>query len=110
AAPPPVLLAGLPLLVVIGVNLAMSLLVLPALDTAFLDEPRWGGMSLSDLAGIWSVVTALACGIVTAIAINLRRIPRLRETVDAGANASALPVVSVASLVGFGAVVAAMPA
>ena len=31
-------------------------------------------------------------------------------SVDAGANASVLPVLSVASLVGFGAVVAAMPA
>ena len=34
----------------------------------------------------------------------------LRDTVDAGLNASALPVISVASLVGFGAVVAALPA
>jgi H+/gluconate symporter-like permease len=34
----------------------------------------------------------------------------LRASVDAGANASVLPVLSVASLVGFGAVVAAMPA
>jgi H+/gluconate symporter-like permease len=34
----------------------------------------------------------------------------LRDTVDAGANASVLPVLSVASLVGFGAVVAALPA
>ncbi|MFZ3248854.1 MAG: GntP family permease, partial [Pseudolabrys sp.] len=32
------------------------------------------------------------------------------ETVDAGANASVLPALSVASLVGFGAVVAEMPA
>ena len=43
-------------------------------------------------------------------AINFRRLPTLRETVDAGANASVLPAVAVASLVGFGAVVAAMPA
>lgn len=34
----------------------------------------------------------------------------MRATIDAGANASVLPVLSVASLVGFGAVVAAMPA
>jgi len=34
----------------------------------------------------------------------------LRESMDAGANASVLPVLSVASLVGFGAVVAALPA
>ncbi|MGL5632932.1 MAG: GntP family permease, partial [Azovibrio sp.] len=35
--------------------------------------------------------------------------PDLRETMDAGATASVLPALSVASLVGFGAVVAAMP-
>jgi H+/gluconate symporter-like permease len=108
--PPPAMLAALPLLVVVGVNLAMSLLILPALDTGFLAEPRWGGTSLSAVGGVWSVVTALACGIVTALAVNGRRIPQLRTTIDAGANASVLPVVSVASLVGFGAVVAAMPA
>ena len=44
------------------------------------------------------------------IAVNYRRLPSLRGTMDAGANASALPVLSVASLVGFGSVVAALPA
>jgi len=44
------------------------------------------------------------------IALNRGRLPALRATVDAGANTSVLPVLSVASLVGFGAVVAAMPA
>src|SRR5206468_2217032 len=39
-----------------------------------------------------------------------RRLPALRASMDAGANASVLPVLSVASLVGFGAVVAALPA
>ena len=38
-------LAALPLVAVIVVNLAMSLLILPALDTGFLAEPRWGGTS-----------------------------------------------------------------
>jgi H+/gluconate symporter-like permease len=107
---PQVVLAALPLVVVIGVNLAMSLLILPAMDTRFLAEPRWGGTTLSAVGGVWSVVTALACGIATALILNHRRIPQLRSTIDAGANASVLPVVSVASLVGFGAVVAAMPA
>ena len=110
ATPPPVIVAVLPLVVVIGVNLAMSLFVLPAQDTRFLAEPGWGGTSLSAVGGVWSVVTALACGIATVFAVNRRRIPRLRATIDAGVNASVLPAVSVASLVGFGAVVAAMPA
>jgi H+/gluconate symporter-like permease len=58
---------------------------------------------------VWSVVVALAAAIVLLVVMNRRRLTTLRETVDAGANASALPVLSVASLVGFGAVVAAMP-
>ena len=109
-APLPVYLAFLPLIVVVAVNLTMSLIILPNLDASFLNEPRWGGASLSGIGGVWAVLTALLCAIFTVLAINWRRFPNLRETMDAGANASVLPVLSVASLVGFGSVVAAMPA
>ncbi|MCX7111938.1 MAG: GntP family permease [Proteobacteria bacterium] len=105
-----ILVAILPLLVVILVNLAMSTLVLPRLDTSFLAEAQWGGKPLSAVSGIWSVIVALISAIALLIALNHRRLSALRDTVDAGANASALPVLSVASLVGFGSVVAAMPA
>jgi H+/gluconate symporter-like permease len=47
---------------------------------------------------------------VILVFTNLKRLPALRESMDAGANASVLPAFSVASLVGFGAVVAALPA
>jgi len=107
---PPITVAGLPLLVVVTVNVLMTLVVLPRLDVSFLAEPRFGATSLSAVGGIWSVVTALLAAIVTVIAVNWRRLPALRNTMDAGANASVLPVLSVASLVGFGAVVAAVPA
>ena len=53
---------------------------------------------------------ALAVAIVTLILLNRRRLTEIRESVDAGVTASVLPLLSVASLVGFGAVVAAMPA
>ena len=102
--------AALPLVVVLIVNLVMSLLVLPRLDFSFLAEERWGATSLQAVAGVWSVMVALACAIATVIAVNWRRLPSLRASMDAGANASVLPAVSVASLVGFGAVVAALPA
>jgi H+/gluconate symporter-like permease len=101
--------AALPLVVVIGVNLVMSLLILPRLDFAFLAEERWGATSLGAVAGVWSVVIALACAIATVVAVNWRHLPALRASVDAGANASVLPAVTIASLVGFGAVVAALP-
>jgi H+/gluconate symporter-like permease len=106
----PALNAMLPLIVVIAVNLVVSLLVLPRLDLSFLAEQRWGNTSLSAVAGIWSVVSALAAAIVTVILCNWTRLPELRRTMDAGANASVLPALSVASLVGFGAVVASLPA
>lgn len=107
---PPILVAILPLIVVILVNLVMSMWVLPRLDTSFLAEARWGEIPLSSVSGVWSVIVALISAILILVAFNYRRLPALRDTVDAGANASALPVLSVASLVGFGAVVAAVPA
>ena len=107
---PPIALAALPLVVVVGVNLVMSIFVLPRLDVSYLAEERWGPTSLAAVGGVWSVVVALAAAIVSLVAVNFRRLPALRESLSAGANASVLPVVSVASLVGFGAVVAALPA
>jgi H+/gluconate symporter-like permease len=56
------------------------------------------------------VAVALAAAILTLILVNRGRLPSLRESMDAGANASVLPAVTVASLVGFGAVVAMLPA
>ena len=107
---PPVATAIIPLVVVVGVNLVMSLLILPRFDFSFLAEERWGSTSLAGVAGVWSVAVALAAATATLVALNRAGLPDLRASMDAGANASILPIFSVASLVGFGAVVAALPA
>ena len=106
----PIGVAVLPLAVVVSVNLLMSLVILPRLDFSFLAEERWGATSLSAVAGVWSVAVALAAATLVLIVANRQRLPKLRESMDAGANASVLPAFSVASLVGFGAVVAMLPA
>jgi H+/gluconate symporter-like permease len=103
-------LAALPLLVVVSANVLMTLVVLPRLDVSFLAQERFGATSLSAVGGVWSVVSALMAAIVVVVVVNWRRLPGVRETMDSGANASVLPILSVASLVGFGAVVAAVPA
>jgi H+/gluconate symporter-like permease len=108
--PPPIGTAAIPLVVVVGVNLLMSLLILPRLDFSFLAQERWGSTSVAGVAGVWSVAVALAAATATLIALHRARLPDLRGSMDAGANASVLPIFSVASLVGFGAVVAALPA
>ncbi|HEV2100607.1 MAG TPA: GntP family permease, partial [Stellaceae bacterium] len=107
---PPIALAALPLVVVVSVNVLMTLVVLPSLDVSFLAKEEFGATSLAAVGGVWSVVTALLAAILAVAVINWRRLPAIRETMDSGANASVLPILSVASLVGFGAVVAAVPA
>ena len=109
---PSFVLAVLPLFVVIVVNFLLSLIVFPRLDFyfAFLEKEVWGGTTIGAVAGVWSLILALAAGTLTIIIINYRRLPALRESLDAGANSAALPILTIASLVGFGAVVAALPA
>jgi hypothetical protein len=90
---PSISLAVLPLVVVIAIDFLIAMLVLPRLDTAFLEE-RWGGTSLQAVGGVWAVATALAAAILVLIIVNRQRLPTLRQSMDVGANASVLPVVS----------------
>jgi H+/gluconate symporter-like permease len=107
---PPSLVALVPLVVVIATNFLMNVVVFPRMDASYLEEPRWGPTSLSAVAGVWGVSVALALGIVVLVVLNRGRLADIRASVDAGANASVLPVLSVGSLVGYGAVIAALPA
>ena len=88
---PSFIVALMPLVVVILVNLLMSVFVLPRLDTSFLADEKWGSTTLAGVGGVWAVVVALSAAILTLIALNFRRLPSLRESMDAGANASVLP-------------------
>jgi hypothetical protein len=45
---------------------------------------QWGATSLAAVGRVWAVVAALAAAIATLIVINYRRLPKLRETIDAG--------------------------
>jgi H+/gluconate symporter-like permease len=103
-------LAVLPLFFVIVVNFLMSLIVFPRHDFSFLETEVWGETTIGAVAGVWSLILALAAGTLTIVIINYRRLPALRESLDAGANSVALPILTISSLVGFGAVVAALPA
>ncbi len=106
---PPFFFAVLPLLVVIVVNFLMALIILPRIDFSFLEQEPWG-IDVGSSIGLWAVLIALAAAILTLIAVNFGRLRAIRESLDAGANSSVLPILTIASLVGFGAVVAAMPA
>ena len=107
---PPFWLALLPILVVIVTNFAFIQVVLPRMDTDFLAEPLFGATTIESVRGVWAVIVALFLAIVLLIAGNWRRLADVRASLDKGADASVLPIFNTASLVGFGAVIAALPA
>jgi hypothetical protein len=50
-ATPPIFWAALPLGIVVGINLLMSLVILPRLDLSYLAKGQWGGTSLFGRGG-----------------------------------------------------------
>ena len=103
-------IAILPVIVVIAANYVFSGFVIPTWDIGYLSEPLYGAASLRNVLGLWSIILALCAAILVLIALNWKRFLSLRKSLDAGANAAVLPIFNTASLVGFGAVVAALPA
>jgi len=105
--PVPLWSALLPILSVGVVTLAMSGLILPALDTHYLALPAYGATEIARVKGLWAVIAALAVAIGLALIVN--RPPNLMANINKGAEAALLPLFNTASLVGFGAVIATLP-
>jgi len=107
---PPLMLAALPLVTVIAINLAFTALVIPAMGTDYLAAPEYGATTIDSVRGIWSIISALVISIILMIAVNWSRLPMLTASLDTGAKASLLPIFNTASLVGFGYVIASLSA
>jgi H+/gluconate symporter-like permease len=106
---PPFWLAVLPVIVVILCNFIFIQFVVPGWDTDYLADPLFGETSIEAVRGIWAVIVGLFVAILLLIGGNWKRIDDLRASLDKGADASVLPIFNTASLVGFGAVIAALP-
>jgi len=108
--PPSFRIAVLPLVTVIAVNLLFTFVVIPRMDTEFLALPLYGATDIEEVRGIWSVIAGLVTAILLLVAMNWRRLPQFKQSLDNGANASLVPIFNTASLVGFGAVIASLSA
>ncbi|TVP83749.1 MAG: GntP family permease [Thioalkalivibrio sp.] len=108
--PPSFLVALLPLVTVIAVNLLFTFVVIPRMDTEFLALPLYGETNIEEVRGIWAVIAGLVTALLLLVAMNWRRLPQLKQSLDNGANASLVPIFNTASLVGFGAVIASLSA
>ncbi|MGZ2259086.1 GntP family permease [Roseobacter sp. A03A-229] len=107
---PSVWLALLPILAVFVANWVLAEVVLPRLDLSYLADPAWGGVAPSRVIGVWALIGALTCAILLLLALSWRRLNNARQVLAEGAQAALLPLFNTAALVGFGAVVAALPA
>lgn len=107
---PSFIMAVIPIIIVISLNYIFSTIIFPVLDTTYLQELQYGETSIDSVRGVWAIICSLTLASLFLIATNFRRIKALRQTVDGGANAAVLPIFNTASLVGFGAVIASLPA
>ncbi|MDX8353829.1 GntP family permease [Cognatiyoonia sp. IB215182] len=99
-----------PILTVFAANWVLAELVLPNVDLSYLADPAWGGVTASEVIGVWALIGAISLAILLLLAMTWTRLEDQRQTLSAGSQAALLPLFNTAALVGFGAVVAGLPA
>ena len=104
------LLPFLPILAVFVVNLLATTVVFPAMDWGYLQEEKYGGATLAGRSAVWAVLSALLAAVAIIVLLNLRHLRVIWENFIVGAQRSLVPIFSTASEVGYGAVIASLPA
>jgi H+/gluconate symporter-like permease len=107
---PAFLLALAPIVLVIVLNFLFSRHLIPAMDTDYLADPKFGATTLDSVRGVWAIIASLTIACLLLLSTTWRRLASVKRSLGDGANASVLPIFNTASLVGFGAVVASLPA
>jgi H+/gluconate symporter-like permease len=110
AALPSFGVAMAPIICVFACNFLASEWWIPRWQADYLAEPRFGGVKLSDVRGIWASVISLLVASGLLIVLSARCRERLGDIFRVGALNSLLPVFNVASEVGYGATIASLPA
>lgn len=85
-----------------------------AVDTSALPNPIISALPLIAVITVLNVfgfhiITSLLIGIILAVILNFKRLPKLVQTINGGASGSVLAIINTSAAVGFGAVVRAVP-
>jgi H+/gluconate symporter-like permease len=97
-----------PVALVIALNYLLATWWLPALDTGYLAEARYGATDIDRVRGIWAVIIALSAAIVLLLVLQRQQLSHIGRTLEQGASGSVMPLLNTASQVGFGAVIASL--
>lgn len=105
---PPLWVALAPIVCVIAANFAFSEIWIPAWQTDYLSEARFGSTSIDNVRSLWAMIAALFVACILTIALNLRRLQRLKRSLSEGAINSMLPTFNTGSEVGYGVTIASL--
>lgn len=106
---PPAWQAFLPIFVVLVLNFVFSQYVFPHQDSSYLAKAPYE-TNLKTVVGQWSLICAVSAGIITALLLQFRYIASIRESLNQGALGSLLAVTNTCSEVGYGNLIASLPA
>lgn len=104
---PGIVMAVIPILIILVVNLLLSKKVYPSLDGSYMGEY---GTTLSAYSGTWSVLIGMLVSILFIVICNFRKIGnKIKEGLKTSAIDSLTPLVNSCAVVGFGSVVKVLP-
>lgn len=104
------LIAFVPLVTVIACNLLATKYIIPNLDAGYLSQPIFGSTTLEKVKGIWVLSSSVALGIAVAFIVFRKRLNDPIKSLNEGTFGSMLPIFNTASEVGYGKVIASLPA
>ena len=109
--PIPFTTALFPILLMAGTNLLMAKWWFPSWQPEFLKNAGYGLSSLTSVAGLWAIISALSFGVLYLYVVQVLRTRAFAQANDAlneGAKGSMLPILNTASEVGYGSVIASL--
>ena len=102
--------AVLPVLVVLVLNYIFAEHVMRRWDAGYLADARYGATDLDKVRGIWAILAALLISIALLALLTRRPLSQLNASLSKGSVGSLVPIFNTASVVGFGATIASLPA
>ena len=100
--------AVMPLMVVLILNLILSRWMLPAMDTSYLADARFGAVSPGAVLGLWALIAAISVAILLHLCIYRNQLRNWVQSINDGTMGSLLPIFNTASEVGYGATIASL--
>jgi H+/gluconate symporter-like permease len=101
-------LAMTPLIIVIVMNFIFSQMLIPNWDSGFLALPKFGGIELKAVKGLWAIILSLTISIGFLLLFMRKFNKNTVESVNQGTMGSLLPIFNTSSEVGYGAVIASL--